>query len=469
MKMFCRLNHFLFFLFAIVFQSFAGTIVLTDSSLQFKQVSLSGNFADEIIQSKFLRADESGRVVFFTDSLVSGIYYLIYPDSSSIEFLFDQSFEEKIHFKNTEKEGLQLVTGPLPAMEYHRYTTQMAEYAVKLDSIRILLKQYDLKSREQRSLFAERDRIHDRTDSLIAKMAYNGSSDFLRAYFQTKLPIEIPEIDLSDVKGDKDSLLWAMQREYYTKHFLDHLDLADYRLVRTPAYTSMVNEYLDKILPQQTGALTQAIDKMIESARHSENTYIFITEYLLKKYNLLKNSDPYETVYIHLIERYFLQQTHPTATNNDVLVLTKEYNRRKPLLIGQHAPMLNLLDENGNTINIDTIEAKYLLLYFYQSDCELCQQTTPQIKKLSWLNKNDSLTVVSVCIGSSNESCRSYIQKNGLTNWVNLMDETQAQTISRDYNLRFTPTLYLLDSKKQIVAKNITVQQLEEILLETEN
>lgn len=468
MKKFFRFVFILIFLFAAIARNNAGTIVLTDSSLKFKQVILTGIFADDLIQYKTHNADESGRVVFIADSLTSGIYYLIYPDSSSIEFLFDQTFEEKIHFRNTKDEGIQLITSPSPVMEYHRYTTQMTAFSIRLDSIRILLKQADLKSREQQNLLEERDRIYDSIDNLLREIANEGSSDFLRAFFKTKLAVEIPEFDLPDNQKNKDSLLWAMQREYYTKHFLDRLDLADYRLLHTPAYTSMVNEYLDKVLPQQIEVLTQSVNRMIESASRSENTYAFLTQYLLKKYSHLKNTEPYESVYLHLIEQYFLQQTHPSATNKDVLLLTKEYNSRKPLLIGQHAPALKLSDENGKMIDTDSIQSKYLLLYFYQTDCELCQQTTPQLKKLSWLNKNDSLIVVSVCLGTNNESCKNYIQKNGLTNWVNLMDENQIHLIANSYNLRYTPCLYLLDSEKIIRAKNITVQQLEEILEESE-
>ncbi|QQS51371.1 MAG: redoxin domain-containing protein [Bacteroidota bacterium] len=468
MKRFFRFVFILIFLFAAIGKNNAGTIVLTDSSLQFKQVSLAGTFADDLIHYKNLSADESGRVVFITDSLVSGIYYLIYPDSSSIEFLFDQTFEEKIHFKNSKEQGIQLITSPSPVMEYHQYNTQMVVLSIRLDSIRILLKQVDLKSREQQNLLEERDRIYDWIDVLLKEMAKEGSSEFLRAFFKTKLVVEIPDFDLHDYKGDKDSLLWVMQREYYTKHFLDRLDLADYRLLHTPAYTSMVNEYLDKVLPQQIEILTQTVNRMIESASRSENTYAFLSQYLLKKYSLLKNTEPYESVYLYLIEQYFLQKTHPSATNNDVLLLTKEHNSRKPLLIGQPAPTLKLSDENGKVIDTDSIQSKYLLLYFYQTDCELCQQTTPQMKKLSWLNKNDSLTVVSVCMGTNNESCKNYIQKNGLTNWVNLMDENQIHLIANSYNLRYTPCLYLLDSEKKIRAKNITVQQLEDILEESE-
>ncbi|MFW5725289.1 MAG: peroxiredoxin family protein, partial [Bacteroidota bacterium] len=57
----------------------------------------------------------------------------------------------------------------------------------------------------------------------------------------------------------------------------------------------------------------------------------------------------------------------------------------------------------------------------------------------------------------------NYIEKNELP-WINVSDPSNQSGFRDKYDIWATPLLFLLDQDKRIMAKRITVEQLEEII-----
>jgi hypothetical protein len=62
------------------------------------------------------------------------------------------------------------------------------------------------------------------------------------------------------------------------------------------------------------------------------------------------------------------------------------------------------------------------------------------------------------------EKFLNYTIKNGLTNWTNVYDGVYINNLINKYDVYSTPVIYILDSKKKILAKKIGVEQVKEIL-----
>ncbi|MEO6639430.1 MAG: hypothetical protein ABIN25_14215, partial [Ginsengibacter sp.] len=66
-----------------------------------------------------------------------------------------------------------------------------------------------------------------------------------------------------------------------------------------------------------------------------------------------------------------------------------------------------------------------------------------------------------------------FINKNNLQSWVNVYQTDEQKKQSEDakkpsykqlYDITQTPTLYLLDKDKRIVAKKLTIEQMDDVL-----
>ena len=57
-----------------------------------------------------------------------------------------------------------------------------------------------------------------------------------------------------------------------------------------------------------------------------------------------------------------------------------------------------------------------------------------------------------------------FIEKQGLENWINAWDPYNQSGFRLFYDIRSTPSIYLLDRGKKIIAKRIDVETLEKVL-----
>jgi hypothetical protein len=62
------------------------------------------------------------------------------------------------------------------------------------------------------------------------------------------------------------------------------------------------------------------------------------------------------------------------------------------------------------------------------------------------------------------EKFLNYTIKNGLTNWTNVYDGVYINNLINKYDVYSTPVIYILDSKKKILAKKIGVEQVKDII-----
>lgn len=120
-----------------------------------------------------------------------------------------------------------------------------------------------------------------------------------------------------------------------------------------------------------------------------------------------------------------------------------------------------------NTIRkMHEVAAKYTLLFFYTPGCSSCTYVTKQLKNSEIVGKmvqQGALAVLAVCTQDDSPSWRRYLE--GIPhNWVNGCDKGMSLTIEGVYDLRVPPVLYLLDTNKKILLKDVPFAQIEEYL-----
>ena len=217
------------------------------------------------------------------------------------------------------------------------------------------------------------------------------------------------------------------------------LPLCDERILNSRLLKNKLDKYFDNSSTTQTPELIcNKIDEFVLSTNDCQETRDYILWYLYSKYFNPEKTEN-ELVYIHLVDEYFSKLEIENLTEN----IRKEIIRRADVLrkitIGQVAPSFQYIDENGDMVDLDDIRSKFTVLFFYKPDCQKCIRD----KRILGLVKKriNDIEILHIDISEENNST--------------------SQDIIDKYDIMATPTIYLLNEKKEIIAKHIKAERIE--------
>lgn len=267
---------------------------------------------------------------------------------------------------------------------------------------------------------------------------------------------EIPESLLGQGDGRE-----SERYLYYKSHFFDGISVADPDLIRTPVLHQKVNEYLDRVIFQEPDSVIKEVDWLIDEAAGEEEVY---------RYYLVTLSNKYETspimghdeVFVHIVEKYYLTGTADWVDQELLNKLQERIATMKPNFIGNPAPRLVLTDTLSSPHSLYNVKADYTVLYFYDPDCGHCKKKTPELYE-AYQQMQPEVEVLAINITTNHERWREYIRDNDLQ-WLNLMDEKGTSNFRYYYDVRSTPTIYILDKDKKIIAKKIDASQVQDFI-----
>lgn len=246
---------------------------------------------------------------------------------------------------------------------------------------------------------------------------------------------------------------------YYKMHYWDNFSLNDNRLLNTPLLEIRLDTYLDQIITPLPDSLCSAIDRLI-ARTSSDAIRRFMLWHLIAKYQqpVFMGQDE---VFVYLYDRYFslFDSKHLSEANRNWMQQKAEQLRR--LAIGNTAPDLQLKDSNKQNISIQSIDSEYLILFFHDHDCTLCDGELQQLKTIV----TDSLHRLTVlCIDLNAESRARQADSSSVSSFIytNGIDY-QGENPQQAYDVTSTPLIYLLDRDKRIIAKQIRAEQIPEI------
>ncbi|MFQ5849324.1 MAG: TlpA disulfide reductase family protein [Candidatus Binatia bacterium] len=106
----------------------------------------------------------------------------------------------------------------------------------------------------------------------------------------------------------------------------------------------------------------------------------------------------------------------------------------------------------GETIGIDDLKGKLVLLNFWATWCPPCRLEMPSMEKLHQEFKGQGLEIVAVNFMEGLKPIGSFVKENGLSFTV-LLDRTGE--IAQSYRVRALPMTFLIGRKGNLLAKSI--------------
>ena len=233
--------------------------------------------------------------------------------------------------------------------------------------------------------------------------------------------------------------------QYIIDHYFDDISFRDVRILNTRLLKNKLDDYFNNYMSKQTtDVVLQKIDYIIYQTKsgyrdipqdlvnHEVRDYILW--YLYSKY--FDN----DIIYTHLSDVYFSKLEINNLTENIRSEIVKRADILRKITIGRLAPTFTYIDDEGKQIDLSEINSKNTILFFYKPDCQKCirdKRILGLIKK-----RQKDLTILHINISEENYS-------------------NVSQDIAVQYDIKTTPTIYILDKDKRITAKNIKAEEIE--------
>jgi thiol-disulfide isomerase/thioredoxin len=278
------------------------------------------------------------------------------------------------------------------------------------------------------------------------------STKFINANIEPEVPEEDPILP----NGKRDSLY---RFRLYKSKFFNGVDFSDVGFVKSPFLQTKLDSYFKNLVYQVKDSIITDADKVLKLSKKNQDVYRYVLWFISNKY---ENTDVIglEGVFIHLAENYYLKD----ATWLDSTQKSKFQERvsiLKPVETGKTMPNFILQDTTGRDRTLFDTKSKYTLVYFYSPDCGHCKDHAPELVEYHKSHK-DKMSVYHVAIDhNEKKKVTDFVKTYKTGDMINLWDAKNTTDFKIKYDCYSTPTTYLLDQNKKIIAKRLAIKEID--------
>jgi thiol-disulfide isomerase/thioredoxin len=434
-------------------------INVTIMDLQDSTVFLAYHLGDKQYIKDTVKLDRSGNGIFRgQQTLPQGIYMIVLPGRKYFEILISDNQRFSLNCTFSDYFNTLKFTGSKENsafVEYQKNWVTMQQTAIAI-SKRI---QNNKQNNDSLKILGSVQKLQEENMKAYLKSVVKANEgNFLGTLVKGLLPIDIPKFTIPIGYKNPDSIRWVLNYNYNKDHFFDNIDLNDERLIRTPLLYSRLDSFFTNVLIQSPDTINKEIDKLINKCSSNYKMFQFVSVYL---FNHFRESEimGHDAVMVKIADDIYLSGKADWVTREFKDDLRKQIDLIRPNLIGKKAENMVMDSYKGIFVSLYDVEKDFTVLYFWEPNCGHCQEATPKLKAYYDKPKDYSLEVFAVCTTADKEKWTKYIEDNKIT-WINGWDPKRISHFDFYYNVQSTPTIYVLDKNKKIIAKKLAVEEI---------
>lgn len=434
-------------------------INLSMSGLHDSTLFLAYHFGEKQYLKDTLKLDHNGKGMFRgKESLPQGIYMVVLPGKKYFEILVPQQQYFSVSCTYPEYfKSLKFTGSPdnNAFLDYQKKWMVMQDYAGQVNS---RIRNNKQNSDSVRILTENGKKNDEKMKNFLKRTSEENKGTLLGMIVKAIIPAEVPEFNLPENTPNPDSVKWFRSYMFNKEHFFDNIDFNDERILRTPILYGKLNAYFSNFLIQHPDSIMGAIDLLMPRFSLNEKIFQFIAVYL---FNHFRESETmgHDAIVVKLADEIYLSGKANWTSKEWRDNLRTEIDKVRPNLIGVKAHDMVMNTFNGVMVSLYDIKKDFVILYFWEPNCGHCQEATPKLKAYYDKAKNESVEVFAVCTQNDRAKWEKYIQDNKL-DWINGWDPRRATNFDYYYNVNATPTVYILDRNKTIIAKKLPVESI---------
>lgn len=407
-------------------------------------------------------AYSKGNEILFTgDSLRGGKYAVVLPGVKYFEIIVA---EDKIDIETDANDFINKmkINTSEENKIFYDYIHFLRDQRIKIQPIENKLKEFDGTDAEKEVIIEEYKNVNKEVEIEQKRIVSEYFPKYLVAkYIYMSMQVDIPPAPTNEEGIITDS---TFQRYFYVSHFFDHFDFSDDRIVRDAIFESKIDEFFKKVVVNTSDSINIQVDRLVSKTIPGSDCFKFIVHYAASMFEREKLMGM-DAVFVYTVEKYYMTGQAFWADSATVATMTERAMKLKPTLIGQKAPYLNLYDTTETKrVSLYDIKSPITILYFWDSGCGHCKKTTPVLLELYHNLKDEGVVVYAVGTELENDEWRKFIRENEL-DFMNVSDTPEHPDYFRTmYDIFSTPRIFILDEDKNIIAKQLSVEQIEEFI-----
>ncbi|MFW5851473.1 MAG: TlpA family protein disulfide reductase [Bacteroidota bacterium] len=147
--------------------------------------------------------------------------------------------------------------------------------------------------------------------------------------------------------------------------------------------------------------------------------------------------------------------------NSVVANFHRNVNQSEHLQKGSKIPNVELADESGKTVSLESFRGQTVLLVFWATWCRPCLMEIEHIKKAYEKYNDDGFTAFSVSTDKDKQKWQNFVETQPVP-WTTTHDSNG--TYSQLFQVRGIPFTILIDAEGRIIAKNVRGESIEQYL-----
>ena len=434
------------------------------------KIYIGTNYGNNKVLADSCVLNEKSEGVFKgAQKLTPGIYFLVNP---KYNILFDFLVDEAQNFKivaDTNNLSNYSIVGSSENDLFKEYSVAVNKIGSELAAIENKFKTATTSADSSlyRTQYISKDKaLKDQRTSFMKAHPKSMMSYLLNVMQRPEAPA-IPVIN-----GKADSLYPF----YYVKnHFWDDVVFNDNRLIRTPFFEAKLDEYFKNYVARDADSIIEEVQYMLTVAKTGKEIYPFLLFKFTNKY-ISPEFMGQDKVFLHLYQNFFAKGDTVLLNDASKKSITERAYSMMANQLGLAAPALDINTIDDKPFSLYKTAAPYTFIAFWDPTCSHCKVEIPQLDsmyKASW--KALGVQIVGVNINYKElPAWKKFIADNQINNWFHVYQTEAAlnkeitnqkpTTIRQLYDVFKTPTFYLLDANKRIIAKNLTLNQFDDFL-----
>lgn len=421
---------------------------------------LIAQFTDQRYRLDTAVVESGGQVRFQRDEpYPAGVVYVLLPGNISFPLVIDQDQTMTLQTQASDPIANMQADGNVDTELLYEAAKYDRAYNAKVGPITQQLRTMNESAPNYAQLKAQQDQLVAERRAFLQEMRDQHPNSL---FVKFKMAGQNPDIrDIRLPNGERDV---AAQAYFYRREFWDNVDLTDERLLRTPVIHNKLERYITEMTAQHHDSIIQATDHLVRKVIDQPNSeyFKFFTNWVALKYQPGETSlMDAEAVQVHIVQNYFTQDRAFWAGEAEVYAMQQRANEMAASRIGLKGPDVVSTDPNGQQRSIYELKDPYVVVFMYNPECDHCIEETPQLLRVYRQAKSQGLgvQVFAIAIDTENEKWKTFINQNGLQEWVHVFDPTN-ESIYGKYFVDNTPEIYVLDPDRTIIAKNLNPDQI---------
>ena len=419
-----------------------------------------------LVDSAYLNEKSMG--VFKGKKLTGGVYFLVTPQMTpQFEFLLDNKQQFSIAGDTLQKDKSTITGSPDNDLfkEYLKYSSEKGKLMQEQEAAYHQSKS-NADSAKYKNLIIQGDKeLQSYRENLIKKHP----TSLLAMLFNTMKRPTVPSIPI--VKGKPDSLY---PYHFVKDHFWDDVVFNDDRLLRTPFFESKLDDYFKYYVSPEPDSLIEEVKYLLLSAKTGKEIYPYLLTKFTNKY-ISPEFMGQDKVFLYLFENFYAKGDTVLLNTASKKTITERAYSLMANQLGLAASPLDLTDSSSKTVSLYNIKAPFTVVVFWDPNCGHCKEELPRLDSMyraKWKALGVAIYAVNIY---ENEmvAWKKFITEKGLINWYHVYQTKLARAAEEKagqpsykqlYDVFKTPTLYLLDKDKRIIAKQLSIQQFDDLI-----